>query len=75
MDELKDKYLAEIKTKYKSLDQKMRFVKIVAQKTGLDVFTVKNHHFGIFKIPMKYRRPYIKLLDAVLEEQKMGQRA
>ena len=71
MDKIsEDKYIVEIREKYKLLNKKMKFVQMIASKTGLDVFTVKNHHFQRFSIPLKYHRPYIKLLDATLAQQK-----
>lgn len=62
-------FLDEIKEKYSQVHEKMKFVMKVSELTGLNVFSVKNHHFGNFKIPMKYRKPYLKLLNDEINKQ------
>lgn len=64
-------YIEEIRTKYKQLDEKMKFIAMLSEATGLNIFTVKNHHFTKFDIPIKYRVPYLKLLDKTLKGQEV----
>lgn len=56
-----------IQEKYSQLDEKMNFVNKMSEKTGLNFFTVKNHHFGNkWNIPKKYIDIYLEELDKEL---------
>lgn len=64
---------SEIKKKYKSLDDKMGFVQRMAEVTGLNVFSIKNHHLGgDFNIPEKWHKLYLKELNRAIKRQKVA---
>lgn len=65
----KELYIEQIKQKYNQLENKMDFLMRLSQKTGLNFFSMKNHHFGNkWNIPNKYIDLYLKELDNELKK-------